>query len=494
MNVLIVDAGTSSMRGVLMNEEAEVLFQTRKRYHPEFCSAVKVIQNPLVWKKALTEIGTEVQEWAGMNQKSIDAVSLTAQRTSVMLTDQDGNAITDAVMWQDKRNLQLCRELRERNKEIIERSGNTINPVFSGSKIAWLRQEMPEAYDQAEKVLTVSDYLLYQMTGNFRSDRTYASRSHLMNLRTGWWDPVLLEIFDVEENKLCELIEPGEKHGTLTRRFSAETGIPEGISVYSPGGDQQCASLGMGILKEGNLEITSGTGAFIAGITKKLPDIFQGNAILNYGAIPGTYIVEASILTCSAAFDWFCKNFYKEPDGIHYERINREIEDSPPGANGCMLLPFFQGRSTPLWNPEATASFTNVTLSTTRGDMARALLEGIACEIRNNIDVVEAQTGRAEHIFIGGGLSRSHPFNQIQADVYERQLFHYSNSESAALGAWISTAVSAGVCASYEEAFRKARCGDNIIEYEPKEENMAVYREMRSRMNQMYQKIYDKNK
>ena len=115
MNVLIVDAGTSSMRGVLMNEEAEVLFQTRKRYHPEFCSAVKVIQNPLVWKKALTEIGTEVQEWAGMNQKSIDAVSLTAQRTSVMLTDQDGNAITDAVMWQDKRNLQLCRELRERN-------------------------------------------------------------------------------------------------------------------------------------------------------------------------------------------------------------------------------------------------------------------------------------------------------------------------------------------------------------------------------------------
>lgn len=134
MNVLIVDAGTSSMRGVLMNEEAEVLFQTRKRYHPEFCSAVKVIQNPLVWKKALTEIGTEVQEWAGMNQKSIDAVSLTAQRTSVMLTDQDGNAITDAVMWQDKRNLQLCRELRERNKEIIERSGNTINPVFSGRK------------------------------------------------------------------------------------------------------------------------------------------------------------------------------------------------------------------------------------------------------------------------------------------------------------------------------------------------------------------------
>ncbi len=90
-----------------------------------------------------------------------------------------------------------------------------------------------------------------------------------------------------------------------------------------------------------------------------------------------------------------------------------------------MLLPFFQGRATPQWNPKATASFTNVTLSTTRGDMARALLEGIAYEIRNNLDIVEEQIGKAEKIQIGGGLSKSHAFNQIQADVYGRKLVHY---------------------------------------------------------------------
>mgnify|MGYP000107961017 CR=1 FL=1 len=140
--------------------------------------------------------------------------------------------------------------------------------------------------------------------------------------------------------------------------------------------------------------------------------------------------MEASILTCSAAFDWFCNNFYKEVQGDIYQKIDQEIAQSPPGANGCMLLPFFQGRATPQWNPKATASFTNVTLSTTRGDMARALLEGIAYEIRNNLDIVEGQIGKVEQIQIGGGLSNSHEFNQIQADVYGRKLVQYQHRGS----------------------------------------------------------------
>ena len=132
---------------------------------------------------------------------------------------------------------------------------------------------------------------------------------------------------------------------------------------YSAGGDQQCSALGMGIYEEGDMEVTSGTGAFIIGITEKVPIVLLGNPIINYSAVKRKYIVEASILTCSAAFDWFCNNFYKEVKGDVYQKIDQEIAQSPPGANGCMLLPFFQGRATPQWNPKATASFTNVTLS-----------------------------------------------------------------------------------------------------------------------------------
>jgi len=490
MGILVLDVGTSSMRGVLFNEKADLLCQVRSVYQPIFHSSICVTQDPKIWKNALFEIVHKVQNWCEMHEETIELISLTAQRTSVIPVDRNGNSIAEAIMWQDKRNATLCKNMQIYNGEIIRRSGTMINPVFSGSKMAWIKREKPELYHQAYKLLVVADYLFYQMTEQYKTDRTYASRSHLMNLRSGEWDPQLLRIFQIEESKLCELINPGEVLGYTTKTFAKATGIKSGIPVYSAGGDQQCAALGMGICEEGEMEVTSGTGAFMIGMTKKLPPMFLGSPIINYSAVRGTYIVEASILTCSAAFDWLCQNFYKDYTGNIYHKIDEEVRNSPPGANGCMLLPFFQGRATPLWNSKATASFTNVTLSTTRGDMARALLEGIACEIRNNMDIIEGQIGRAKKIWIGGGLSKSRVFNQIQADIYGRSLFQYSNEESTMLGAWISAMVYSGRIENMKEAIYLSRAKDSVMKYVPVEENIEIYTEIRKNMNQLYHKLY----
>lgn len=490
MGILVFDVGTSSMRGVLMNEQAEILCQLQEKYHPDFHSSVHVTQNPETWRKALCDIAKNINTWCLEHGECIEMISLTAQRTSVIPVDKYGEPLCDALMWQDKRNIKTCMRLAGYNGEIIRRSGTMVNPVFAGSKMAWFHENEPELYKRAYKLFVVADYLFYQMTGQLKTDRTYASRFHLMNLRTGQWDEELLDIFGVTEDKLCELIDPGELHGYTNEDFSNISGIPTGIPVYSAGGDQQCSALGMGIYKEGDLEVTSGTGAFIIGITEKLPPVILGNPIINYSAVKGKYIVEASILTCSAAFDWFCRNFYKELEGDIYKKIDEEINESPPGANGCMLLPFFQGRATPQWNPHATASFTNVTLSTTRGDMARALLEGIAYEIRNNLDIVEGQIGKAEKIQIGGGLSKSQAFNQIQADVYGRKLIHYENREAGIIGAWVSTMVHSQRAAGYEEALKRVGQNDVLKMYDPVKENTDTYQDIRSRMNRLYQKMY----
>lgn len=490
MGILVFDVGTSSMRGVLLNDEADILCQFRRKYHPTFHSAIHVTQDPQTWRKALYDITREVSNWCKTNGEEIEMISLTSQRTSIIPVDHKGNPLCDAIMWQDKRNIEICTRLSDYNGQIIRRSGTMVNPVFSGSKMAWLRENEPEIYKKAEKIFVVADYLLYHMTGQMKTDRTYASRSHLMNLRTGRWDHVLLDIFGVEERKLCELIDPGQLHGYTSDEFSKFTGICTGIPVYSAGGDQQCSALGMEIYEQGDLEVTSGTGAFIIGITDKLPIVILGNPIINYSAVKGKYIVEASILTCSAAFDWFCKNFYKEVKGDIYQKIDEEIAQSPPGANGCMLLPFFQGRATPKWNPKATASFTNVTFSTTRGDMARALLEGIAYEIRNNLDIVEGQIGKARKIKIGGGLSKSHEFNQIQADVYGRELIQYQDREASIIGAWTSTMVESGKVSDHREALLRAGKREQLKGYDPIEENIQNYQEIRLKMNQLYKKLY----
>ena len=490
MGILVFDVGTSSMRGVLMNEQADILCQFQYKYHPHFYSDIHVTQDPQTWREALYEITKSVNLWCQEHTEEIEMISLTAQRTSVIPADKNGIPLCDALMWQDKRNAKTCKRLSKDNGEIIKRSGTMVNPVFAGSKMAWFHENEPEIYDRAYKLFVVADYLLYQMTGQMKTDRTYASRFHLMNIRNGQWDKQLLDIFDVQEEKLCELIDPGELHGYTSKEFSKMTGVMTGIPVYSAGGDQQCSALGMGIYRRGDLEVTSGTGAFIIGITEKLPSVILGNPIINYSAVKGKYIVEASILTCSAAFDWFCNNFYKEVNDDIYQKIDKEIKESPPGANGCMLLPFFQGRATPQWNPQATASFTNVTLSTTRGDMARALLEGIAYEIRNNLDIVEGQIGKACKIQIGGGLSKSQAFNQIQADVYGRRLVHYENREAGIVGAWASTMVESDRAVDYQEALTRAGKNDRIRMYDPIKENIEKYQNIRAKMNRLYQKMY----
>ncbi|MGN0417471.1 FGGY-family carbohydrate kinase [Anaerostipes faecalis] len=489
MGILVIDVGTSSMRGTFYDEYASDLFQARRKYCPVYLSENYISQDAKIWENALFEISEEIMNWCKDSGYQIEAVSLTAQRSSVIPVDENGEPLMDTIMWQDKRNLSICEEMKKHNRMIIQKSGTYINPVFSGSKMTWIKREANEVYKKTYKFLVIADYLLFCMTGNYLSDRTYGSRSHLMNIRTGAWDQELLDIFEIREGQLCQLIDPGECHGNISSKFSKRTGIKTGTPVYSAGGDQQCAALGMGVLDDTELEITSGTGAFIIGLTKTLPETIIGNPVINFSALKGYYIVEASILTCSAAFDWFCRNFYKEDKG-DYSIINKEIRKSPPGANGCLLLPFFQGRATPLWNPKATASFTNVTLSTTRGDMARALLEGVAYEIRNNIDMVEGQIGKAERILIGGGLSKSDVFNQIQADVYGKQLLHYENSEVTSLGAWISTSVQCGLYDSVDKAFQRARSKDTCRYYLPIPENTKNYQEIRQEMNRLYKKIY----
>lgn len=184
MGILVFDVGTSSMRGVLMNEQADILCQFQEKYHPDFHLSIYVTQNPEIWRSVLYDIAKNIQIWCEEHGHKVEMISLTAQRTSMIPVDRDGNALCDAVMWQDKRNIKTCMRLAGYDGDIIRRSGTMVNPVFAGSKMAWLHENEPEIYDRSYKLFVVADYLFYHMTGQMKTDRTYASRFHLMNLRT----------------------------------------------------------------------------------------------------------------------------------------------------------------------------------------------------------------------------------------------------------------------------------------------------------------------
>lgn len=488
MNVLVIDVGTSSMRGILFDHEGRFMALEQETYHPEYKSPVWVEQKADDFCHALVKIVSRIAGQATYQRLDIDVISITAQRSAVIPLDGDGTPLMPAIMWQDTRNAAFCQELERENDTVFELSGTTVNTVFSGGKMAWIKQKCPEISGKVRRFVTIPEYLIYHMTGHFVSDQTYGSRSNLMNLRTGDWDDRLLKIFGISREELPFLVKPGSVVGTVISKFARATGVKTGILVISAGGDQQCAAVGQGVVSRGNMSVVTGTGAYLAVSCDHVPEDLSKEIICNCSAVAGEYILEANLLTCASAFEWYLKNFYDTP--IDYDRINQELKTVYNTAGEVIVLPYFQGKCSGGWNTSAKALFANITLSATRQDMLKSLVEGIFLELRNGIELFRNYVDISQ-IYISGGMTNSSIMNQMQADIYQMPLTYMKNSEATAMGALLVTLVAQKVYHSVEEAFQML-CGQNeSIIYWPDSSKASQYQEKSDEMKQIYKKIYE---
>lgn len=359
---------------------------------------------------SLEKLVADVAKEAKNMDEGVDAVAVTAQRSAIIPIDKDGQPLMDTIMWQNRRNADICKELEPYSSLIFEKSGAKINTVFSGSRMAWIVQNRPDVCEKLYKFVNIPEYVMHHMTGNYITDTTYGSRSHLMNLRERRWYSEMLGIFGIRKEQFCALQEPGSICGRTTAEFAAHTRIAGGIPVVSSGGDQQCAAIGQGAFREGNLSIVAGMGGFLVSALDEVPETLSLQLICNCSSVHGHYMVEANVLTCCSAFDWFCQNFYDWEDGIDYGKTNQDLQKLDGIVGNEVVLPYFQGRSTPEWNPEPRAVFGDISLATGRKELLKPLLEGICFVIRNNISLFGSYAG-IEKAYISGGLTNSPVIN-----------------------------------------------------------------------------------
>ncbi len=483
-NILIVDVGTSSMRGILYDETGTKLYKSQQKYFPIYMNNGWVEQDPNDWKDALIKIINEIVEKTKIDNMTIDTIGITSQRTSIIPVDRFGEPMCNAIMWQDKRTYEVCKELEKENQHIYFKTGIKVESTFTAPKIYWLKKNKPEIYNNAYKIIVIPDYLIFLLTGKYVTDHTYGSRTLLMNIYTKQWDQDLFNYFQIDKEKLCDLVAPGSICGYITDKFAKKTGLQSNIPVITAGGDQQCAALGLHVFGKGTIEVTSGTGSFIIACddVPKFDD--QMRTMCQVSAIPNKYNIEAAIPTTSTIYHWFNDNFYNKSKEQKYifQMINNEASSSPVGSNGLMMLPHFQGSYS---NSLAKGLFFNISLGIKRGDFARAILEGIALEIEENIQLVEKMTTKVESIYVAGGLTKFHLYNQIQADVFRKKIICYDNEEASALGAWVSSVKTLGLYNTYEEAFDKANNGVTV-EFNSNELNAGEYNKLKIRRKALY--------
>ena len=490
MNILTLDVGTSGMKGILYDPAGRELYKETVSYRPETPESGIAEQEPESFLRAMLRICAGLREQADGGGYTIDAISTTCQRSSIIPLGKDRKPLTKTIMWQDTRNREIAEELKRYQELIGARSGARLNTVYTGTKITWLKRNRRTLYDQTYKIVTIADYLHFQLTGKLVTDETYGSRSLLMNIHSRQWDPELLALFETEEDKLCPLLPPGSVIGVLCDEFAAAAGLRSGIPVISAGGDQQCGALGQGVLSEGSLEITVGTGAFMLMYSGQVCDVTSSGLVCGAHAVPGAYVLESSMLTCAALYNWAAEKLLQESGD--FEKLNQEVAASVPGAGGCIALPYFQGRGTPDWNGYARGGFFGVQLGTTRGDLVRALLESIACEVRNTLLLMQESAGKTTQAAVGGGLTKQPVFCQLLSDAADLPLLlEEGKAETTARGAWMSAAVTLGLYADYEKAYRGAVRNTGFKGYQPDLEKHLLYEEKRKEMNRIYRLLYE---
>jgi glycerol kinase len=489
--IITVDIGTSSMRAILYDTDGCVIHTHQRENLPQYFNDGRVEQDPAAWPNVIREVLGSCSAAAANNGVEPLCVSVTAQRSSVIAVDRNGRPLHPAIMWQDRRCAGLAQAMAADNRLVYGKTGLKISPVFSALKMTWLRRNRPDVLKKTYKMIGIQDWALYLLTGRFVTDQTFGSRTNLLDLENRCWDPDLMSLFEVDPDMLCELVEPGSIVGALTPTMAQATGLAAGLPVVSAGGDQQCAALGLGLFSRERAVSNTGTGSYLIGHSDRPTFDEEMRLSCNVSAVPGAYIVEAAVLTSGTIYRWFAESIFMaaEAQGDAFEAVNAAAADAPPGANGLLLLPHFKGCGSPYWDPDAKGVFFNMTLSSTRGDMARAILEGIAVEMKESLELVEALCGNVASVSVSGGLTKSSLFNQIQSDIFDRPIVRFRNNEATSLGAWIAAAVAMGIDDTHYSAFSRASDLASALSYRPDPAHRAGYQRQCRQSKALYQAL-----
>jgi glycerol kinase len=452
--ILALDQGTTSSRAIVFDPEGNIRAVAQREFEQIFPKPGWVEHDPEeIWSSQIA-VAAEALRKAGIGPRELAAAGITNQRETTLLWDRaSGKPIHNAIVWQDRRTAGLCDRLRAEGREAMvgEKTGLVIDAYFSGTKIAWLLENVAGARQKAEAGQlafgTIDSWLIWKLTRGTRhvTDATNASRTMLYNIREGAWDDELLAMLGVPRAVLPEVRSSSEVYGEAT--------VPElrGAPIAGVAGDQQAALFGQLCFDRGMAKNTYGTGCFaLMNIGSRAAASKQKLVTTVAWQLGGRteYAMEGSIFIAGAVVQWL-------RDGLGLIQTAAEIEQlaaSVPDNGGVYLVPAFAGLGAPHWDPYARGVLTGITRGTSRDHIARAALEGIAYQVADILELMGTDTSiEIKELRVDGGAAANNLLLQFQADILGAPIVRPKVTETTALGAAYLAGLATGVWNSQQE-------------------------------------------
>ena len=459
--VLALDQGTTSSRAILFDRQGRPVASAGHPIRQIYPQSGWVEHDPQeIWESQLAS-AREVLEAAGARASQVAAIGITNQRETTILWDRrTGEPLANAIVWQCRRTTPLCQELKARGLEpsFRQKTGLVIDPYFSGTKVAWMLDNIPGARARAEQgqILfgTVDCWLLYKLTGGrvHATDYTNASRTLMFNISSLAWDEESLRELAVPPSLLPAVLPSSALFGEAEPSL-----LGAALPIAGIAGDQQAALFGQACFQVGMGKNTYGTGCFVL-MNVGHDSLPLGSSLVTtiaWGLGQGVeYALEGSIFIAGAAVQWL-------RDGLGLIATAAESEAvaaSVPSSDGVYLVPAFVGLGAPHWDPLARGAIVGITRGTTRAHLVRATLEAIAFQTRDVIETMESECGLTlPELRVDGGAAANDLLMQIQADILGREVVRPAVTETTALGAAYLAGLAVGFWQGQDELTSKWR-------------------------------------
>lgn len=432
MNLLGIDYGTTSVKAALFDEKLNQLNCLSEDYTLKTKGDIVEFEAEKYWdilKKLLGEIGADA---------AVDALAIDTQCETLILTDESGNPVRDAIVWLDNRATKEAEEIDAKfgKEKVYKITGQPeITATWPASKLLWVQKNEPDVWAKTKKIFLLEDYLLYKLTGEFVTEKTLQSSSLYFDITSGGWWGEMLDFIGVTEDMLPRLMGSGEYVGDY-----------EGIKIVTSAMDQVAGAVGAGVVEKGIVSEMTGTTMAIFMPTDEIPDYDPKSIVPCHYNYDDGYCLLSWSPTAGMALKWFKNAFLPDKS---FAELDKMAENVSIGSDGVVFLPYLCGSTMPKYNPEARGSFTGLAPEHTVAHFARAVMESVACMLKGNLDYLGVPV---KEIRAMGGGALSPLWCTMKADMTKKSLVTLKNKETACLGSAIMAGVGAKCFASVKEA------------------------------------------
>ena len=490
-----LDAGTTSIKGLLTSVDGSSQTVVQKEYSLEYREGEIVELNPEIYWETTLFIINQLLKRSGVRPEKIRAISFASQGETLIAVDKNGKPLRNAIVWLDNRSTEEAKVIEQSftRQILLEKTGQPeILPLWPATRILWLKNKEPGIFKKVGKFLLVEDYLIYKLTGQYYSEESLVSSTLYFDIRKKkWWDE-MLDFLNISPQLLPEVLSSGSSTGKITDEAAAVTGLSPDTLVITGSYDHVAGAIGSGNIREGIISETTGASMAMVVTTDDPVLNLTLNLPCQCHAVPGKYFLLPYGQTAGMVLKWFRDEFFiQEKEATikenrnSYDLMTALAEKVPAGSEGLTMLPHLMGAGSPEFDVKVKGVFAGITPQMGKGHFVRAIMESVACMININIDSLTKHGIELSEIRTLGGGAESDLWNQIKADMTGIPFITLQSHETACLGAAILAGIGSGLFHDFQDGCEK------MVRLKKKYMPDSTYHAKYQEVYEKYIKLYD---